>query len=249
MKIKYITFDFWDTIFKGDDPSSKKREKYRINTLQKYLDKKDFHVKKQKISKGFDKTWKYFNRLWKNKYITPQNNDLLEFLFKTIGFQNYTKTQLKKLSDTLSLAILEYPPQLTENYLKKLIPNLSKNYTLGIVSDTGFTCGKNLRKLLIKYNLYRYFDDFAFSNEIGRSKPHEKMFIKIIKDLKNGPRLIHIGDLLATDVKGAKNISAKSILYKKNNQTYNYNDTKPDYIIKTWENFLSIINKIESQEK
>jgi len=240
-----------DDLYAADEStgSTAKREQYRINKIQEYLDTNDFHVKKQKISKGFDKTWKYFNRLWKNKYITPQNNDLLEFLFKTIGFQNYTKTQLKKLSDTLSLAILEYPPQLTENYLKKLIPNLSKNYTLGIVSDTGFTCGKNLRKLLIKYNLYRYFDDFAFSNEIGRSKPHEKMFIKIIKDLKNGPQLIHIGDLLATDVKGAKNISAKSILYKKNNQPYNYNDTKPDYIIKTWENFLSIINKIESQEK
>jgi len=242
MKIKYISFDFWNTLFEGTGPDHNLRENERLKLIKSHLNDRGYNVNKSKLISVFKDTWKYFVKIWENEHRTLTTNEILTYLFNKLDVNPEIDTDslIKKISGLL----LKYPPSLTEDIIHDLIPRLSKKYKLFIISDTALTSGKYLRKLLKSKNLLKYFDGFSFSDEIGRSKPHRKMFSNVLSDINEARHLIHIGDIGRTDILGAKKINAKSIRYK----CYNDEPLKnceADFIMSSWENFPEILNKIK----
>jgi putative hydrolase of the HAD superfamily len=64
------------------------------------------------------------------------------------------------------------------------------------------------------HGLKQYFHGFAFSDEVGRSKPHRSMFASVADQL--GVRIeemLHIGDRDHNDVKGPQAFGMKAILF------------------------------------
>jgi FMN phosphatase YigB (HAD superfamily) len=58
-----------------------------------------------------------------------------------------------------------------------------------------------------------YFSGFAFSDEIGVTKPNEQAFRCALAGMQLPPeRVVHIGDLPNTDICGAKAVGMKAIL-------------------------------------
>jgi putative hydrolase of the HAD superfamily len=91
---------------------------------------------------------------------------------------------------------------------------LSERYRMAVISDAIFSPGWALKKLLEVHGLARYFDAFVFSDEIGVSKPHPKVFEKAAQSLGVATdRLCHIGDREHNDVDGAHRVSAKAVLF------------------------------------
>jgi putative hydrolase of the HAD superfamily len=94
------------------------------------------------------------------------------------------------------------------------LQELSKRYKLCIVSDTIVTPGTGLRALLGKHGLADYFSGFAFSDEVGRSKPHRAMFEAAARQLGvEFFQMVHVGDRDHNDVKGPQALGAKAILF------------------------------------
>ena len=97
---------------------------------------------------------------------------------------------------------------------------LEKKYQLVLTSNHSYP--KNGWDILKKHDLTRYFSRIVFSGDIGWKKPSKKIFTYAFKDMNysNKDRIIHIGDNLEADIRGALDYGIKAIWifsnYKKN---------------------------------
>jgi len=70
---------------------------------------------------------------------------------------------------------------------------------------------KRLRPLLEELELGQWFEEIYISLEIGRAKPDERIFGATAKDLGlAGDEILHVGDSLEEDVRGASNAGWQS---------------------------------------
>lgn len=90
---------------------------------------------------------------------------------------------------------------------------LHQRYHLAVVSDAIFSPGRALRELLAGYGLLDLFSAFAFSDEVGRSKPAPEMFQRAA-DLAGCrvDEIVHVGDREHNDIAGAKDAGARAVL-------------------------------------
>src|SRR5258708_6557543 len=87
-------------------------------------------------------------------------------------------------------------------------------YRTCIVSDAIVSPGRCLRQLLASYGVARHFDGFAFSDEVGHSKPHRSMFESAARQMDvQLEEMVHIGDRDHNDVKGPQRLGMKAILF------------------------------------
>jgi putative hydrolase of the HAD superfamily len=83
---------------------------------------------------------------------------------------------------------------------------------LGVICDTGLTPGRVVRRLLHHAGLLTYFDVCVFSDEIGVPKPDPRIFHAALEALEtDASHTAHVGDLLRTDVAGARGVGMASI--------------------------------------
>ena len=83
---------------------------------------------------------------------------------------------------------------------------------LGVICDTGLTPGRVVRRLLHDAGLLTYFDVCVFSDEVGVPKPDPRIFHTALEALAaDASHTAHVGDLLRTDVAGARGVGMASI--------------------------------------
>jgi putative hydrolase of the HAD superfamily len=74
-----------------------------------------------------------------------------------------------------------------------------------LVCDTGFTPGRIVRTFLEDFGLAEHLEFLAFSNEVGVPKPDPRMFTAALDAIASKPQdAVHVGDLLRTDIAGAR---------------------------------------------
>jgi HAD superfamily hydrolase (TIGR01549 family) len=242
--IKLITIDFWNTLF--DSGNGIERNAYRYRTVINEIDKHGIMIKQDEFIKAMQASWAYFDNIWKFESRTPSPNDTVEFFWNFLKIP-YDEEAIKRVSDEFGDCILKYPPNLIDGVPESL-EKLSKKFDLAIVSDTGFSLGSSLRKLMQNKGIYDYFKAFSFSDETGVSKPHEKAFKTILNQLNYEPHeAIHIGDIEETDIKGAKKLGMGAIRFS-GDKTSRFNidekvDTQADAFFYSWEEIVSYIEK------
>jgi HAD superfamily hydrolase (TIGR01549 family) len=139
--------------------------------------------------------------------------------------------------------MLDNPPSLRKGVFDTL-SELSPNYNIGIISDTGITPGRIIRDVLEEYGIIDFFDVTVFSDETGYYKPHPIAFKTALNDLKTSPRnAIHVGDLLETDVKGALDYKMLAV-WIRDPQSSNPGDIIPDYEISEIPEILKVIKRL-----
>ncbi len=121
---------------------------------------------------------------------------------------------------------------------------LSPRYKMAIVSDSGITPGRFVRQVLRELEILGYFESTVFSDEVGFCKPNRVMFERALGELGVGPReAVHVGDLLHTDVAGAKAMGMKAVWVRERETTVNY-PWKPDYEITVLSQLPPILEEI-----
>ena len=82
---------------------------------------------------------------------------------------------------------------------------------MAIVSNT-FIPGQVLDRHLAQEGLLEFFPVRIYSSHVGYQKPHEKIFHIALEQLGVAPaRALFIGDLLKTDIKGARRCGMKTV--------------------------------------
>jgi len=224
--IKAITFDFWSTLY------TNKKEDYtrRILELKSLMEQGSGETFPLESFKGAIKaTRSTWNRVWQEEY-------------RTLNAWEWTAVLSEQLSATLPPeahagvqayledSILEsWPTVVTE--ARPALADLSTRYRLAIISDTALTPGRVLRQILMQDELANYFSHLTFSDELGRSKPHPDAFLSTLEALNiEAYEAVHIGDLLRTDIAGARQVGMRAVQYIGVSRD-NSLDIEPDAVI------------------
>ena len=237
MSIKGISFDFWNTLY-YDHQIMYDRHNKRVNHLREAVIKNGYNGELD-VEGSFKYCWEHFDKIWKYEHRTLNSRELLLTGCEWLGV-TLPEEDIISVSKYFGEVMLENPPVLFKG-VKETIPELAKQCKLGITSDTAYTSGRVLRKLLKKDGLLEYFTAFTYSDEIGHSKPHIKAFESTLVQLGVKPEeTIHIGDNEDTDIKGAIGAGMKAVLFKGAFER-EMGFTDADYIANDWKDLRRIL--------
>lgn len=240
--IKVITLDFWNTIV--DTSHGEVRRSERSKLFYEMASRYNRELSNNDTDHAIGKSIDWFNQIWKNESRTVNTQQIIQFINSELSITPDEK-DFNTMCELFEHGVLNHPPDLAPD-LKFILPQLSEKFKLGIISDTHFSPGRVLRKVLDKHGILQYFDAFSFSDELGVSKPHEKMFKNIMEQLNcRESEMIHIGDLARTDIKGASDLGILSILYCGINDG-DKNNCEADFCIESWSEIPTLLSSINN---
>ncbi|SMO32146.1 HAD family hydrolase [Fodinibius sediminis] len=228
-----ISIDFWNTIVHSQTGGDIRRQ-VRIKALQKVARNHTHQLSLEHIDKAKQAASKEFNRIWHDQHRTPTTDELVATILEYLNIhasddeQQYLVTRFEE-------SLWEGAPDLSSN-VQEIIPMLAERYPLALISDTMYSPGRVIRKFLEKRGLRSYFQCFIFSDETGYSKPNPRAYREALqKTSSKAAESWHIGDLVHTDITGAKGVGMQAILFT-NFADYedNNHDPMPDHICKNW---------------
>ena len=216
--IKAVTFDLWDTIVHDDTDEPKraakglrsKREERRhliwdaLNAVEP--------IDQARVDLAYDVADAAFNRVWHDQHVTWTIAERLQVVLNGLA-RALPPDAFAKVVAAHEVMEVEIYPDAIEG-VGAAIEALAGRYKLAIVSDTIVTPGSGLRDLLAKHGLKEFFSGFAFSDEVGHSKPHPAMFQSAAEQLGVPfAEMVHLGDRDHNDVKGPHALGMKAILF------------------------------------
>ena len=236
--IEAITFDLWNTIFQNQSYA-----KIRKHLIKKFLEENGIKISNAKLDKVYNKNFNFLNPTVKNeqfKHIYTQTR--INHMFDELQFEVEIEA-INKINDDFEILMLDNPPLLRKGVIYTLTA-LSPDYRIGMISDTGITPGRIIREVLKDYNVLDFFEVTVFSDETGFYKPTPIAFETALSQLDCSPRdVMHVGDLLDTDIKGAINYEMQAVWIRVSG-TYNPGVIVPDYEITELPEILEIVKKL-----
>ena len=215
--IKAITFDLWDTVFIDDSDEPKRRAAgrppkalERRQLVKKFVDKHN-QISMELVTVVYDTIDAAFKKVWYEQHNTWRVQERLELILKGLG-RNLPPEDMKELVKLHEEMELEFRPDLVTG-VHEAVETLSKKYKLAVISDTIFSPGRTLRRILQDEGLLDCFDFFVFSDEFGFSKPEPALFQAVCDGLGiSYNELIHVGDREHNDILGPQKLGVRSIL-------------------------------------
>lgn len=241
-KLSVITIDFWNTLL--SNLGSEQRQFLRESALKEVLIKENASFDEAYFTTAFDTVLEQFKSVWFSEHRTLLTHEISSLLLQQFNCTP-SKESLEYLTHCFSNGVIQDPPELLP-HVQKSLEILSKDFSLGVVSDTYYSPGKQLREVLKHHSILNYFSSFSFSDETGVSKPHQKAFTTILYDVNTSvDEALHIGDIRKTDILGANSLQMDSILYTGNPTpfTISLDDTTilPTFECSSWEEIVTTI--------
>jgi putative hydrolase of the HAD superfamily len=217
-RIKAITFDLWDTLVHDDSDEPKRRARglpskrdHRRQLLWEALER-HAPIPRASVDLAFDVADAAFNKVWREHSITWPIGERLQVALKGLG-RTLPDAELAALAAALGRMEIDIPPDVIPG-APEALADLARRYRLAVVSDAIVTPGANLRRLLDLYGMRQYFTGFAFSDEVGHSKPHRAAFETAARQMGVAlDEMVHIGDRDHNDVKGPQALGMKAVLF------------------------------------
>ncbi len=218
MTIRAVTFDLWDTIVADDSDEPKRaaqglpsKREARRRAVWEALDAHE-PIAYETVALAYDAAEAGFNLTWKTHHITWTVTQRLQVVLKALG-RDLPETEFARLVEDHATMEVTIPPDPIEG-IAEALAELSRDFPLAIISDAIVTPGTGLRRILETHGLKQYFSAFAFSDEVGRSKPHRAMFEAAAEGLGVAVNeIVHVGDREHNDVKGPHALGAKAVLF------------------------------------
>lgn len=216
--IHAISFDLWDTLVVDDSDEAERARRglaskadTRRSAFRALALRSRPELPPDTIDAAFQLGVQTFRRWWKVEHHTPPIAEWLKVGLDALDIDD--PTGLAALADDLGRLEVEVPPQPVPS-LRPMLDALHGRVPLAIVSDTINTPADGLRSILRTHDLERYFDVFAFSDEVGASKPAPDGFALVTRSLSIEPAgLVHVGDRQETDVDGIQRFGGRAVMY------------------------------------
>jgi putative hydrolase of the HAD superfamily len=230
--IKAVTFDLWNTLL-----VEKKYTDRRLEILGEALTAEGRSFDPTVLREAYKTAQQRHDELWSKKHSHYPLSERLDAILTGAG-ATLRPAAKATVMNRWGGTILENPPPLTEGAVET-VSAMAKVFRLGIISDTGITSGAKISELLERYGILRYFTAKVWSDETGVSKPRREAFEAALRGLSAKPgEAMHVGDLLRTDVAGAKAAGMKGIWL--NIHEPDAEGVTPDYTIKKLSGLLEI---------
>jgi HAD superfamily hydrolase (TIGR01549 family) len=207
--MRAVTFDLWGTLFSDDPPKNASAIKKRRELAQTILASCGLHFSYEEIEGAFSSFAKEIGMI-RTKGFDIDTTEQTVLLLSQLHI-----TPQKKLTDeieeTLSSLWLSTLPSLAP-HAEEALSFLSPRTKIGLISNTGWTSGKNIRLIFDKMGILHRFTYLTFSNEVGFWKPNPATFQYAARGLEESPkRMMHVGDSLTADIRGARSVGMRTV--------------------------------------
>lgn len=218
---KHYSFDLWLTLIKSNPMFKQERNRY-------------FYEKYNPLNKSLDEVTVIFRQvdLMVNAINEKagKNVDAEEMYLMAISMINnysfdFAEVDLDALYDEMEHIVFAHMPVLYCEECLDVLATLryKQQSTTNILSNTGFIKGKTLRKVLNQLGIAELMDFQLYSDEVRMSKPNSGFFDLMLQQIDRNKHpqfklsdVIHIGDNLIADVKGAQKVGINSMLINSN---------------------------------
>ena len=239
--IEAVTLDLWNTLF-----ADRNYTDFRVNYLEVALKEYNIIRSHDEVLGAYNSARELAREIREgDDHRHPTMVEGVDYILEKIDvyLPVDVKTTLIKLFEE---ALWEDPPALNEGVIETL-KVLRPRYRLGMISDSGATPGRVLRDALQELKILNFFSSTVFSNEVGFCKPHRAMFEASLNELGVKPHeAVHVGDLLHTDVAGAKAMGMKAI-WVKTMEPPGVVKWKPDYEVTELPQVVAILDEMDAR--
>jgi putative hydrolase of the HAD superfamily len=212
MRVKAITFDFWNTLVRASDEQGT----WRMVAWVERLAIDGIDVDPDVVRDAFRAEWTLHHEGWLRGVIHDGEqaaHGAVDRLATELG------VSLESQRDDLVHRFLtegENAEFVTCPGVTEVVPALAAaGVRLGIVCDVGFTPSTGLRRLLERFGLLDCFTGWSFSDEVRHYKPDRRIFEHALGYLGTTPEeTAHVGDIRRTDVAGALGMGMTAVRYR-----------------------------------
>ncbi len=207
-----LTIDFWDTLVVAHT-NGHKRQQQRLDHLVAIAQRaSEATLLPDQIQEAYEQAAHHFRKTWHRDHRTLKTTDLVRDIWQRLSLE-ISPADHAETVQVFEEGLLYGPPELAAG-VPEALEWAASRFRLGIISDTMFSPGRVIRKLLDRYDVLAYFEAFVFSDEVGVSKPDHRAFESAADQLGTPlSALTHIGDLRRTDIAGALQVNARAVLY------------------------------------
>ncbi len=248
--IKAISFDLWDTLVIDDSDEAKRagrglRSKFdeRRHLLWEALNAAE-PIDLEAVHRAYKVGDAAFNKVWREQHITWPIAERLRVILNGLG-RELPEDSFNAVVRAHEEMEVEIPPDAMPG-AAPVLERLAKRYKLCVVSDAIVSPGSCLRRLLENHGLAKFFSGFAFSDEVGHSKPHRSMFESVAGQLGvEIGEMLHVGDRDHNDVKGPQRLGMKAILFTASNDM-DKSTTTADAICESFDELETAIDQLNA---
>ena len=216
--IRAITLDLWDTVIHDDTDEPKRaaagmppKPAARRALVREALAAHS-GLPAEIVDTAYDVTDAAFSRVWHEQHVTWTVAERLSVLLGGLG---------QELPDAVAAEVVSRIEEMEIDVMPDPVPGigdalerLADRYPLAVVSDAIHAPGRCLREWLERHRLLHHFSEFAFSDEVGRSKPHPAIFHHAASGLGvEVAEMLHVGDREHNDILGPHALGMKAILF------------------------------------
>jgi putative hydrolase of the HAD superfamily len=237
--LKAITFDFWNTLYQAAPYAFALRRQF----LYEVFAKNHVDVDVEQVDTAEDVARTEWNRTWREEYRTPSAAEWVRWMLDELLI-TLPPDDFNALADYFDRSLLEADPgPALIDGAAETVQRLAQRYKLGVISDSGLSTGKTLRHFLKRDGLLDCFACTTFSDEVGASKPHARIFQITLDRLGVQPReAVHLGDLTHSDIAGAKAIGMQAVRLAANYDDAN-RSVEPDAVVNSYAEFEEWLEK------
>lgn len=234
-----ITCDVWGTILvdgsddlkrteRGLPTKAEERARYLTTALQPF----GIGVEEQQLA--WDRVQELADAEWTNKSTTWGAGRRIQELEQLLAIV---------IPEEARLVLVNRFERMEADVLPALAPGaaealeeLAQTFSMGVVCDTFFSPGRVVFDIFTELGIAGYFQGWAFSDEVMRSKPHPLMFERACEALHvQASDAVHIGDRYVKDVRGASRLGFGTILYTGiRAESVPPGNVAPDWVCESW---------------
>lgn len=246
--IRAITIDFWNTVV--DSRNGAARRDVRIEAVRDVYRHGGRRWDEEEVEDAFRVSYATFEKHWQGEQRTLSASECLMAMWKHLAIdvpeQLHAKT-VRSFEDSILAGLPGLLPGAGE-----ALEKLAKKYRLALISDTAFSPGRVLQQVLVAHGVEKYFSYLAFSDEVGVSKPHPKIFKTALSALEaDAADAVHVGDIERTDIVGARSMGMRSILFRGDESGRYFHENTPentaaDAVAHSWTDILAHIDSFDT---
>ena len=206
--LRSVTFDCWGTLVDLRHTNAAQRIDYLCARLP--------GCAPESVAQAYQDSWSFFGQV------------------ESLGFSLSAATMLSLTLDSLGATlscdvradtigyweevVVSSPPPLLEGVSEALGALRGRGLRLALISDTGMTPGRVMRRVLERAGILGFFSHCIFSNELGVTKRWRQPFTSTLASLGVSPgEALHVGDSPEADLCGAKAVGMRTALLLQNN--------------------------------
>ena len=214
--IGLVTLDFWQTLFADSQDSLRRAHVLRLERVRAALAETGRVCGAAELAAADVRAGDAFTAVWREHRDMAPDDQLRMFLgMLDPGLPGELESaMLGRIAEAYQEPALTHRPDITPGAAETVRELRARGLRLGLISNTGRTPGRVLRRLLEDAGILPCFDVLVFSDEAGVRKPAAAIFRRVLDRTRVDPaRAVHVGDDAVADVAGARGVGMRAIHY------------------------------------